>query len=76
MLRRVKERCAKYAFNGIIGNLTTQTPYFPPGYGYRSLYLMNDFLRSIRRELERRGDKHGRRMVVAVQVFESLIVNP
>jgi len=71
----IKEYFDKYDFDGIELDLTTQTPYFRPSYGYRNQYLMSDFLRSVRRALDRRGDERGRPIVVAAHVFESPIEN-
>ena len=71
----IKEYFEKYDFDGIELDWTTQTPYFRPSYGYRNEYLMSDFMRSVRQELDRLADKRGRRIVVAAHVFESPIEN-
>ena len=71
----ITEYFDKYDFDGVELDFTTQTPYFRPWQGYRNQYVMTDFVRTLRRELEKRADQRGRPIMLAAHIFESPLEN-
>ena len=68
----IEEIFQKYGFDGLEIDFLRSTPYFIPGEEPQNADLLTQFLRSVRRHLNRVGSERGRPIALAARVGESL----